>query len=102
MDYKDYIAKKLNIDGVSVDEIKSLISVPPTNDMGDYALPCFKFAKILRTSPVAIAENLKNQFVVDDVISSVSAVNGYLNFTINRTGFGKSLLEKMWSKVLLT
>ncbi len=95
MDYKEYIAKKLNIDGVSVDEIKSLISVPPTNDMGDYALPCFKFAKILRTSPVAIAENLKNQFIVDDVISSVSAVNGYLNFTINRTGFGKSLLEKI-------
>jgi len=98
MDYKEYIAKKLNIDGVSVDEIKSLISVPPTNDMGDYALPCFKFAKILRTSPVAIAENLKNQFIVDDVISSVSAVNGYLNFTINRTGFGKSLLEKILSE----
>jgi arginyl-tRNA synthetase len=47
---------------------------------------------------VAIAENLKNQFVVDDVISSVSAVNGYLNFTINRTGFGKSLLEKILSE----
>ena len=95
MDYKEYIASKINVEGVSQEEIKSLIAVPPTNDMGDYALPCFRFAKVLRTSPVAIAEMLKNQFIVDEVICAVSAVNGYLNFTINRKGYGKTLLEKI-------
>ena len=47
MDYKNYIASKLNIDGVSTEEISSLIVTPPDTSLGDYALPCFKFAKIL-------------------------------------------------------
>ena len=84
MDYKAYIAQKLNIDGMSTEEIASAIAVPPDSTMGDYALPCFKFAKLMRKSPVMIADALKSDFVCDDVISEVSAVNGYLNFRINK------------------
>ena len=47
MDYKKYIAEKLNIGGVSSEELYSLIILPPDTTLGDYALPCFKFAKIL-------------------------------------------------------
>ena len=48
MDYKKYIAGKINIVGASAEEIASYITVPPAGDMGDFALPCFRFAKILR------------------------------------------------------
>jgi arginyl-tRNA synthetase len=95
MDYKKYIADKLNFSGINVDELSSFIEVPPTNELGDFALPCFKLAKILRKSPVAIAEDFKNSFVTDDVISEVSAVNGYLNFKVNRTGKTKTLLTEI-------
>ena len=98
MDYKQYIASKLNCTGLNVDELSSFIEVPPTNELGDFALPCFKLAKILRKSPVAIAEDLKNAFQVDDVISQVSAINGYLNFKVNRTGKTKTLLTEILSK----
>ena len=64
MDYKHYIAERLKIDGVSVKEIEEDLAVPPDSSMGDYALPCFKFAKVLRKSPVAIAEELKTIFPV--------------------------------------
>ena len=84
MDYKKYIAEKLQVEGVSPEEIYESIALPPNTDMGDYALPCFKFAKVLRKSPVMIAEALKSSFVTDDVISEVSAVNGYLNFKVNK------------------
>ena len=87
MDYKKYIAEKINVEGVSKEEIYDSIALPPNLDMGDYALPCFKFAKVLRKSPVMIAESLKNEIATDDVISEVSAVNGYLNFKINKDGF---------------
>ncbi len=97
MDYKSYIANKLNIDGVSKEEVASLIQVPPTNDMGDYALPCFRFAKVLRKSPVMIAEDLKNAFVVDEVISEVNAVNGYLNFKVERKSYVKKVLQDIIS-----
>ena len=98
MDYKSYIAKKLNIDGVSFDDIYSSIAIPPDNSMGDFALPCFKFAKALRKSPVMIAEDLQKNYEVDDVIVKVIAVNGYLNFTVNRTSMAGKVLEEILSK----
>ena len=98
MDYKKYIAEKLNVDGVSVDEICESIAIPPNTEMGDYALPCFKFAKVLRKSPVMIAEALKAAFVTDDVVSEVSAVNGYLNFKINKGGLVEQTLSRIFNE----
>jgi arginyl-tRNA synthetase len=95
MDYKSYIAKKLNVEGVSVEEVNSLIVTPPDNSLGDYALPCFKFAKILRKSPVMIAEELQKSYPTDDVIVKVIAVNGYLNFTVNRTSMAGNVLKEI-------
>ncbi len=95
MDYKKYIAERIKIDGVTPEEIASYLSVPPTSDMGDFALPCFKFAKILRKPPVQIAEDLKNAYPTDHVICGISAVNGYLNFSIDRTAFVKTTLDKI-------
>lgn len=93
MDYKNYIAERINVDGVTAQEIAGWLAPTPSQDMGDYALPCFRFAKILKKSPVAIAEDLKTAFVTDDVITKAQAVNGYLNFTVNRTGFCKRTLD---------
>ena len=95
MDYKKYIAGKINIVGASAEEIASYITVPPAGDMGDFALPCFRFAKILRKPPAAIAEDVKNSFVTDSVVCGVSAVNGYLNFKIDRSSFVTETLKKI-------
>ena len=95
MDYRKYIAEKLKIENVTEEEISSFIEIPPDANMGDYALPCFKLSKILRSSPIAIAENLANSFSPDDVIESCSALKGYLNFKINRKGFVTKTLESV-------
>lgn len=95
MDYRKYIAEKLKIENVTEEEISSFIEIPPDANMGDYALPCFKLSKILRSSPIAIAENLANSFSPDDVIESCSALKGYLNFKINRKGFVAKTLESV-------
>ncbi len=95
MDYKNYIAQKLNIDGVDKKEIENFIEVPPTKEVGDYALPCFRFSKILRKAPVVIAKELADSFSCDSVISSCEAVNGYLNFRLNRDNFSKSVIDNV-------
>ena len=95
MDYKSYIAKNLSIDGVLEQEIYDLIALPPDNSMGDFALPCFKFAKVLRKSPQVIAEELSKSFPIGDVIVKVTAVNGYLNFTVNRSARAKKVLASV-------
>ena len=101
MDYKKYISEKLCIEGVSKEELYDLIALPPNTEMGDYALPCFKFAKLLRKSPVMIAEELKNSLMSDitilsdKVLSEISAINGYLNFKVNKQGFVCTTLDKI-------
>ena len=98
MDYKKYIAEKLQVEGVSTEEIYESIALPPNTEMGDYALPCFKFAKVLRKSPVMIAEALKASFATDEVVSEVSAVKGYLNFKINKSGLVSQTLQKIFTE----
>ncbi|MBQ6727880.1 MAG: arginine--tRNA ligase [Clostridia bacterium] len=98
MDCKQYIAEKLNIDGFDAATVSGYIETPPDTTFGDYALPCFFLAKILRNSPVKIAEALKENFTTDEVITEVNAVGGYLNFKINRAGFAKNLLSEIAEK----
>ncbi len=95
MDYKKYVAEKLSVEGMTADELYELIALPPNTEMGDYALPCFKLAKLLRKSPVMIAEGLKESVQTDEVISEVSAVNGYLNFKINKGSFVSATLKRI-------
>ena len=95
MDYKAYIAERLPVDGVKREEIAESIAVPPDTSLGDYALPCFKFAKILRKSPVLIAQELAASYPADGVISEATAVNGYLNFKVNRRGLAVETLSRI-------
>ncbi|HEY8443574.1 MAG TPA: arginine--tRNA ligase [Clostridia bacterium] len=100
MDYKELVAKlitdNLNIEGVSIDQIKEFLNTPPEPALGDYALPCFKLAKVLRNSPVKIAEDLAqkiNQTALPAELDRVCAVNGYLNFYLNRPKFAQEVIN---------
>ncbi|NLT17995.1 MAG: arginine--tRNA ligase, partial [Clostridiales bacterium] len=62
-DKKKEIAEYIQIEGVDFEQIYSSIERPQDLSKGDYALPCFKFSKILRKSPVAIAEMLRDQIL---------------------------------------
>lgn len=97
MDYKRYIAEKLNVEGVDEEQIYASIALPPNSEIGDYALPCFKFAKIMRKSPTLIAEQLCAEFITDDVISEVTALNGYLNFKVNKVGLAQSVMKEIFA-----
>lgn len=98
MDYKAYIAQHLDVDGISKAELADWIVLPPNTEMGDYALPCFRLAKQLRKSPAVIAEELKAKYPTDEEISEVSAVNGYLNFKVNRAALAKRVLGEIEEK----
>ncbi len=49
MDFKFEVASALKeqIEDLTLEEIQSYIEIPPNKEMGDYAFPCFKLAKIL-------------------------------------------------------
>ncbi len=76
----------------SADEIRGLLAVPPSPDMGDYAFPCFRLAKSLRMAPPKIAQTLVDAWTHQDV-ARVEAVGGYMNFFLNRVNFARNTLE---------
>jgi len=76
----------------AADEIRGLLAVPPSPDMGDYAFPCFRLAKSLRMAPPKIAQMLVDAWNHQDV-ARVEAVGGYMNFFLNRVNFARNTLE---------
>ena len=75
----------------AAEEIRGLLAVPPDPAMGDYAFPCFRLAKALRMAPPKIAQTLADGWTEGDV-ARVEAVNGYLNFFLNRVNFARDTL----------
>ncbi len=95
MDYKKLIAQTVGLEGVSQEEIYNLIVLPKDSANGDFCLPCFKFAKAMRKSPMVIAEEIANATAKEEFLSDVKAVAGYVNYTLNKQQFSKITLDKI-------
>lgn len=101
----------------STEKIMQLLETPPEDSMGDLSLPCFAVAKVLRKSPVKIAEELVS--VLEETLKSqqemqqrtiqgkmiplkeqlgiakVEAVNGYLNIYLDRVQYLQECLKQL-------
>ena len=54
--YREEIGKIIGgqLEGISEEEVLELIEIPQDSNMGDYAFPCFRLAKIMKKSPSKI------------------------------------------------
>ena len=95
MDYKKIIASNLAVTGLSEEELYNMLALPPDTEMGDYALPCFRLAKTLRKAPALIAEELAANYPCGGGIVSAQAVNGYVNFKVDRKDLAARTLERI-------
>ena len=87
-----------DIEGLpNAEEIRGLLAVPPDPALGDYAFPCFRLAKPLRSAPPKIAEALCAAWKGEDT-ASVQPVNGYMNFFLNRANFAAGIMAELWEK----
>lgn len=78
-------------------DILPLIETPKDTSMGDYALPCFRFAKQLRKAPQAIAQELlENE--LPSCIERAEVAGGYANFFIKRDVFIQTVLDEISQK----
>lgn len=76
-------------------DILNLLEYPPDPAMGDIALPCFKLSRILRRSPVQIANALA-PCIGGNCVERAEAVNGYLNIYLS----GAYLLSRLVPRIL--
>ena len=85
-------------ENVDINDIYNKIEVPKDKKNGDFSYPCFNLAKILKNSPVNIANKIKEKIVLNDAISKVEVVNGFLNFYLNSNNVVENILKNILTK----
>lgn len=95
MDFKEEIVKLLK----PVIEIDTgLIEEPPDPNLGDFAIPCFKFSKELKKSPVKIAEEFAVKIKPNEIFAEIKNTGPYLNFFVNRSILTEEILSKIFTE----
>ena len=99
-DFKIAIANciKEKIEDLTLEEIVALIEVPPNKDMGDFAFPCFKLAKVFRKAPNMIAADLAENIEAKGAISKVMPLGGYVNFFVNKSQLAETVINDVLTK----
>lgn len=87
-----------NVEGLSPEEISSFIEIPPKPEMGDFAFPCFRLAKIMHKAPSVIAQDIKDAIGEIDYIEEIQVQGAYLNFFIKKDIFVKSMIDAAMEK----
>ena len=99
-DFKVAIANclKEKIEDLTLEEIVALIEVPPNKEMGDFAFPCFRLAKVFRKAPNMIAADLAESIEAKDEISKVMPLGGYVNFFVNKSQLAQNVIKDVLTK----
>jgi len=99
------LTEEIKEDG-KIKEINDIINSirleePPSLNLGDYSTNIsFRLAKILKKSPMIIAEEIANSLKSENIegINDVKAVNGYINFFLNYNNYSKNGVNKILSE----
>ena len=91
------IVSSLDIE-IDLNDILDKIEVPKDKSNGDFSYPCFNLAKVLKSSPVSIANNIKEKINLDNKIDRVEVVNGFLNFYLDNKNIVEGTLKNIVKK----
>lgn len=100
IDFKQEIADLLAsvIDDLTAEDLYQMIEYPKHTEMGDFAFPCFRLAKVFRKAPNMIADDLVEKLGTSDNFEQIQAVSGYVNFMVNKSVFAKTVIEDVLSQ----
>ena len=92
MNFKRCLADSIDLELENVD-FENLIVESISPDKGDYCLPCFSLAKLMKKNPLEIANIILASIKQTDLIERVEILNGYINFFLNKSYVAKNVLE---------
>ncbi len=79
---------------ITKEEIEKFIEVPPSYDIGDFALPCFFLASRLKMSPPEIALSIRGDIKpLPKEFEDIQTSGPYVNFFVNRKEMASRLIE---------
>jgi len=94
-EWSERIAKKL---GLPVEEVEGAFEKPPRDELGDVALPCFRFAKTLHRDPKKIAEQAADALSNAPLVAKISLAGAFLNIHLDRKNWTDTVLKEILSK----
>lgn len=95
MDYKKLIADSISSAlEIEAEDVLRSIEIPPKQEMGDFAFPCFQLAKTLRKAPNMIAVDLKEKLDIPE-IERVEVMGPYVNFFLNKSIYLEGVVKKV-------
>lgn len=100
MDFKQKIAEIFVSEDtdLTIDEVLQMIETPPSADMGDYAVPCFKFAKKFRKAPAIIASEMTEKIGKVEEFEKIMSAGPYVNFFVDKTHFAEKVLKAAYAE----
>jgi arginyl-tRNA synthetase len=80
-------------------DVYVMLEKPPEENMGDFALPCFKFAKALKLPPPKIASTLAEGLTSDSSgwVAKTSTINAFCNIYVNKNKMAASIIPNVLS-----
>jgi len=94
--FEKQIAKILQpITKLTEEKIISLLEIPPQQELGDYAFPCFILSKQLKKAPNMIARDLSTRIKTSPKIKEIKVIGPYINFFINNLELSKRTITKI-------
>ncbi|QUI21102.1 arginine--tRNA ligase [Vallitalea pronyensis] len=95
MEFKKIIVDLLSdaITELSAHDIEEMIEIPSNTEMGDYAFPCFRLAKVFRKAPNMIANEIGEKMGESAYISNIKVVGAYVNFYVNKEKYVEKVLS---------
>ncbi|MDF2677457.1 MAG: arginine--tRNA ligase [Bacillota bacterium] len=100
MDFKEKVAELfIQVDNeITLDEALQMIEIPPNQDMGDYAVPCFKFAKKYKKSPAMIAADIVQKIGNLEEFEKIESAGPYVNFFVDKKHFAEKILKQAFQE----
>ena len=94
MDFKIEIAKLLAAAAeISVEDAAAAVEIPAKKEMGDFAYPCFRLAKVFRKAPPMIAAELIEKIEKPAFIAKMQVVGAYINFFVDKSVYAEQVLS---------
>lgn len=95
MDFKRLLADTVILQYVDSEEVEAQMTRPKDPSMGDWCLPCFKFAGRFGKSPAELAKDIVSRIGGYNFLEKAEAVGPYVNFTLDKKTVAADVIERV-------
>ena len=95
MDFRSELVKAISQAGVEKELAEKILEVPSERAMGDFALPCFKLAAVMKKNPMEIAKEISAKIKLPKTFSRFEVKGAYINFFADEGKYAGEIISAL-------